>query len=460
MVRYRCRHGAGVRTLTLLAVGLLLALALRAGPQPSLGRSIRGRRVPLGRSRGRQLYLPPRSSLLVVGPTQSGKTSSVAIPAIATWEGPVVAASVKSDLLLATASLRAGPRYLLDPGRSTGLEASSWSPLTRAVTRRGSREVVADLLEGVRSSQQTSDAEFWLSVAGRLLAPLLQAAAISGCGVEGAISWVDRQDVEAVADVLASSGEAEAEQAWLASWSRDERILSSALATSLTVLEPVSEVGAGPGLDPGALLDQRGTAYLCAPMEDQRRYAGLFVAVLRDIIGEATRRSVRLGRPLDPPLLCVLDEAAAIAPLPELDSLAATLAGQGVVLLTVIQDLAQLRARYGERAGTVLSNHASRLFLPGIADPATLEVLSSLVGPGFMAPRLALRRAGPKVPPDASALRTLPRGRAVLVQSSHPALRVRLVPRGGLTRRGLALRSWLSRTPSSWPGRRQEPSSP
>ena len=38
-------------------------------------------------------------SLIVFGPTQSHKTSGLAVPAILGWEGPVIAASVKTDLI-------------------------------------------------------------------------------------------------------------------------------------------------------------------------------------------------------------------------------------------------------------------------------------------------------------------------------------------------------------------------
>jgi type IV secretory pathway TraG/TraD family ATPase VirD4 len=41
-------------------------------------------------------------------------------------------------------------------------------------------------------------------------------------------------------------------------------------------------------------------------------------------------------------LLVVLDEAAHIAPLPELDGLAATCASHGIQLVTVWQDLAHV----------------------------------------------------------------------------------------------------------------------
>ncbi len=85
-------------------------------------------------------------------------------------------------------------------------------------------------------------------------------------------------------------------------------------------------------------------------------------------------------RPLDPPLLLVLDEAANIAPLADLDALAATAAGHGVQLVTVWHDLAQITARYGPKASTVVNNHRAKLFLSGISDPSTLDYASHLIG--------------------------------------------------------------------------------
>ncbi len=98
------------------------------------------------------------------------------------------------------------------------------------------------------------------------------------------------------------------------------------------------------------------------------------------VLAHAFATATKAGRPLDPPLLVVLDEAAHIAPLPELDGLAATCASHGIQIVTVWQDLAQVRGRYGARAPTVLNNHRAKLFLPGIADPDTLEYASRLIG--------------------------------------------------------------------------------
>ena len=180
------------------------------------------------------------------------------------------------------------------------------------------------------------------------------------------------------------------------------------------------------------------TLYLCAPAHDQRRLRGYFTALTQAVLSHAFASATKSGRPLDPPLLVVLDEAAHIAPLPELDGLAATCASHGIQIVTVWQDLAQVRGRYGARAPTVLNNHRAKLFLPGIADPDTLEYASRLIGdeeashPSVTRDptgrRSTTSTTAPRrlLPPE--ALRCLPRGRAVLVYGTLPPARLQLRP--------------------------------
>jgi hypothetical protein len=64
-------------------------------------------RIVLGRTMWRQtIATPHRQSLLVFGPTLSGKTSSFVIPTLLRWRGPVIATSSKVDMLLATLPAR------------------------------------------------------------------------------------------------------------------------------------------------------------------------------------------------------------------------------------------------------------------------------------------------------------------------------------------------------------------
>jgi type IV secretion system protein VirD4 len=385
-------------------------------------------------------------SVVVVGPTQSGKTTCLAVPAILGWQGPVVAASVKSDLLRDTlgACRRRGRVWCVDPTGATGLASSEWSPLVGCRDWRRASAVASDLCESTKSSSDgvMADGDFWYATAAKLLAPLFYAAALDGRAMADVVRWVDTQEVSEVAEVLERQvGTEAALDAARASWCRDERTRSSVYTTAETVLAPFAHapvVGGGETFTPERLLGGPHTLYVCAPAHDQRRLRGYFTALVQDVVAVAFTSSTRSGRPLDPPLLVVLDEAAHIAPLPELDGLAATCASHGVQLVTVWQDLAQVRSRYGARAATVVNNHRAKVFLPGIADPDTLEHASRLVGDEEVTqPSVTRDRSGAHsttasagmrrmLPPE--SLRCLPQGRAVLVYGSLPPARITLRP--------------------------------
>ncbi|HEY5053726.1 MAG TPA: TraG/TraD/VirD4 family protein, partial [Solirubrobacterales bacterium] len=83
-----------------------------------------------------------------------------------------------------------------------------------------------------------------------------------------------------------------------------------------------------------------------------------------------------------PPLLLLLDECANIAPIPNLAEIASTGAGQGVQLLSVFQDMAQVSSRYGRAASTIVNNHRAKVFGTGISDADTLSYVSRVLGAG------------------------------------------------------------------------------
>jgi type IV secretion system protein VirD4 len=105
------------------------------------------------------------------------------------------------------------------------------------------------------------------------------------------------------------------------------------------------------------------------------------------VIGQVYTMAARTGRPLKRPLLLVLDEAANIAPLPDLDQIASTGAGQGLQLVTVFQDLAQVHQRWGGKADTIVNNHRAKLFGPGVSCARTLEYLRRILGDAELAQR-------------------------------------------------------------------------
>jgi type IV secretion system protein VirD4 len=394
--------------------------------------------------RGAVLSVERAHSVVVVGPSQSGKTSAIAIPAILGWPGPVLAASVKADLLRDTIEQRRqlGQVWCFDPTASGAPHPSGWSPLDAIRGWDDARRVAADLTAAAQGAGSSPDAEFWYAMAAKLLAPLLLAAAEGRATMADVVRWVDTQEVREVTEILVVAGAAEALDALQASLERDERQRSSVSTTAEAVLEPFAadrtSFGA-PRIDVAALLGGAHTLYVCAPTHDQRRWRAMFGALVQAVVDAAftlANRSAR-GR-LGAELLVVLDEAANIAPLADLDALAATCASHGIQLVTVFQDLAQIAVRYGERSATVVNNHRAKLFLPGISDPRTLEHASRLIGSEEVTVPSVTRDPGrgrsvtlapttrPLLAPE--ALRCLRPGTAVLVYGGLPPARLELVP--------------------------------
>ncbi|MDA8062538.1 MAG: type IV secretory system conjugative DNA transfer family protein [Actinomycetota bacterium] len=439
-------------------------------------------RLVLGRVGRRLVATEARHSVLVLGPTQSGKTTSLAVPALLEWDGPVLATSVKGDLVDATLGWRSrlGECWVFDPtvagsprnpadralghgmdgrgdlhrsdrdpgapgGRGRPAGGAGWSPVAEVCDWSAAQRMATWLVEGTPGRHSLSDGDFWYSAASKLLAPLLLAASLGGASMAEVVRWSDSCRFDEPASILDLAGADEAAFALAACAAREERIRSSVSTTLETVLAPfgdplVARSTARSDIHPEALLRGRNSLYLCGPAHEQLRVQGVFAALVSSVVAAATRKVAEDGAPLDPPLLLVLDEVANIAPIRDLDGLASTAAGLGIQLLTVCQDLAQLAGRYGpERSRTIANNHRAKLVLSGVGDLGTLDLLSGLAGEQAVreetvsvdlrdgrrtrSSSTAYRRLAP---PD--ELRRIRPGEGVLVYGHLPAARLVLRP--------------------------------
>ena len=343
-----------------------------------------------------------RGAIALVGPSRSGKTTAV-VSGILEWDGPAVLSSVKDDLLRVTAGHRGvqGDVAIFDPTQSTGLGTAVWSPLRQAGTTLGAQRAARSLVEAApKGSNVEGGVDFWMAQAEMLLASLLFAAHHTRRDMGVVAEWVMTQDrpgewgpgeVKAALDEVMMDGSPaeqvaanDAARSLLSLWDDDERTRSSVYATARTVVWPWAEPGIaessrGESVDLDWLLAGPNTLYLCSPIEDQTRLAPAFGGFLNDIIKQVYLRVASTGRPLDPPLLVVVDEAGN-TPLKSMPEYASTLAGLGVLLVTVWQSLAQIEATYGRQTGTILSNHLSKLFYAGLSDPDSLRYVASVLG--------------------------------------------------------------------------------
>lgn len=435
------------------------AWASKRDLRPLIVRGPMPRRLVLGRVGTSLVAAEERQSVIVLGPTQSMKTSGFAIPSILEWQGPVIATSVKTDLIRHTIEQRGcqGRTWIYDPTESTGLAASSWTPLALCADWRGAQRVAAWLAGAANhGGSGLEQGEFWYTSAAKLLAPLLYAAATSGATISDVVRWVNTQEEQEVAAALKAAGTPEALIAAQASWRREPRQRSSVYTTAETILIAYEDPGVARSADKceftaEELLDGGShTLYVAAPSHEQKRLRPLFQTLLESIINHAYEVSSRRGEALNPPLLIVLDEAANIAPLPELDTLASTASAHGIQLVSVFHDLSQIIDRYGDRAATVVNNHRGKIILSGVSDTQTLEYVSRLLGDEEVIQAAVTRAAtGDKSTTSSTTLRSL--APASVLRAILPGEGILVY--GHLLPARLRLRPWFARRRRPFLGR-------
>ncbi len=412
-----------------------------------------GSGIYLGHGAGGWAWAGPERSVLALGPSRSGKTSSLVIPNVLAAQGAVVSTSTKADVLCATASARAaiGWPLLFDPSGTVtppqGVRRVGWSPVTAARRWDGALAMADAMVRAQRRGDAgLAGAEaHWTERATALLAPLLHAAALGEAPMSTVLHWVDRHDgSQALATLAAALGDPSPPTDVLAGiLETDHREQSGIWSTASGVLGAYRSSAALASTEP-PFLDARtfsagaNTLYICAPGVHQRLFAPMVVGLLGEIRDAAYQRD-----PGGHPVLFALDEVANIAPLPDLPTMVSEGAGQGLLTLACLQDLSQARARWGRQAEAFVSLFGTTVVLPGIADLPTLEALSALGGDQEVATRTIGVSKGA-------------RGRALPSMSTSTVLRRRLpvdsIARGAP---GVALAidarnrvGWVSLTPA------------
>ena len=403
-------------------------------------------RLWVGSYHGRDVLVPRATSVMAVAPTRTGKSTRLVVPNLLRWDGPALVTSVKRDVYDLTVHRRSriGPVALFDPTGATGEPSVRWSPLLSATTFPDATKTATWLADAAAVEDRHEAAKFWETLATKLLAPLLFAAANTKRTMMDVSHWVDRSAFDDVAEILDELGDDDANAAWEAIEALPPETRGSVLGTAMAIFRAFGSprvrdaTSCTPGktdddtLNIARLLKDNGTLYLVSPEYEQAELRPLFVALVQAVYRAAVETSANLlgGAPLNPPLLLMLDEAGNIAPLQTLPKIAATGAGQGITLMTIWQDRAQIRDLYRESERTLISNHTTTVWLPGSQDLDTLKLLSDLIGdqPVASATVSAAPDGGLSVsegserldvaPP--AFLRTLKHGAAVMLTGNTP----------------------------------------
>ena len=400
-VRFK-RRDDGFATRKDLAVHLAEPAVIKRGPvvRPSLaGRAVELTDVglPLGCSVPDKVRLavPTEDSVVVIAAPRQGKSSQVVIPWTHRWPGSALVTSMRTDVLLATATLRAqrGPAAVMAPtGMTSWPTMVAWSPTAGCKNLDKARQRAEVMVTVGRSEKQdSSNAGYFGANATNLLTLWLHAAALAGRSMREVLAWSlnDRDDtpVKLLRDHDdAAPGAGKLLDGLYRTPPETKSGLWTTVQTALApLLSPTAQATfcpeAGDSFDLESFLRSNGTIYLLVAEKQATALAPLIAAFVDELIETAKRIADTMpGGRLDPPLGLFLDEIANVVPLPSLPALMSFAGGSGIFIAAILQSRAQAEARWGaERAAMLWGAATVKLILGGLTG-AELRDLSDLVG--------------------------------------------------------------------------------
>jgi type IV secretory pathway TraG/TraD family ATPase VirD4 len=353
--------------------------------------------------KGRVLFSSWEDVVLAYMAPRSGKSTALAIPAVLSAPGAVIATSNKADVWAATAALRAeetGQRvWTFDPQRiAWAPQTWWWDPLADLTSVEEAERLASHFVLTVEDERSK---DIWGPAAQELLAALMLAARACGGTMHDVYDWLNDEANPVPVQTLRGAGfrgiaaSLSGTQASPAETRGSVYFTARVAAKCLRnpeitawITPPADPVATGPDgaavrieqFRPAALPTSRQTLYLLS--KDGGGSAAPLVAALTDrVMRAATLAAEKAGARLDPPMVVVLDEAANICRIADLPQLYSHLGSRGVVPLTILQSHAQGVGVWGETGMRALLGAATvKLVGSGIDDASFAEDLSRLIG--------------------------------------------------------------------------------
>ena len=287
---------------------------------------------------------------------------TTATQAVRDAEGPALVVTSNKAVWQDTKDARAklGPVLLYDPTHLCDTPARlHWSPTTGCEDKQTAMKRATALLAPVRPTAKIDQAV--ADTAETLLRSYLHAAAIDGRTIRHVHRWSQGTQIQDAVRTLrtnpkAAPGAAGELEAALTSHPerRDiaQELTSRALSSLFTVnIREACTPNRTDALSLDSFANEGGTLYLVGEsIEDPRTNPGampLLTALASSVVERGRHMAERssAGR-LDPPMTLVLDDIAAVAPLPQLPDLLSTGADRGLPTLALLRSQEQARARW------------------------------------------------------------------------------------------------------------------
>lgn len=358
----------------------------------------------VGQGPGQTAWVVPEDGhALVIGATRSGKGRRVILPTIG-----LLGTNRRSSLLITDPKgelFAHSARFLRDQGYAVrrvdfrdprqGVQFNPLDPVAHALHQSRdcteASQTAWDIAHVLSDQPQSRGDPFWsqaqealiagliLAVADRAPASCRHLASVYTCLVEAG-----RKEGKALDEWMATFPEEHpARLAYGSVQLSSERTRTSILTGAATALRlwadpDIAWLTADASFAMDALADRPEAHFLIIPDDRATRYP-IVTLYLTQAIQALTLRAQREGGRLPRPVYFLLDEVGNLPAIPDLDKTIAVAAGRGMRLTLVLQDLQQLRSRYGEAAGTIQANTATWVYLI-TQDWETAQLLSKKLG--------------------------------------------------------------------------------
>ncbi|TBG75810.1 type IV secretory system conjugative DNA transfer family protein (plasmid) [Rhizobium leguminosarum] len=344
---------------------------------------------------GRLLRYSGPAHLLTMAPTRSGKGVGTIIPNLLTADRSIICIDPKGEnaKIAGDAREKFGPVHILDPFGITGRPSAAFNPMDgfnpAGIDVAEDVSTLADAL--VFDEPGVSGDAHWNEEAKALIAGLLLHVIASQPDDRRTLTTLrhlltlapeafralldEMQDSDAVNGLIARAANRH-----LGKSDREASGVLSAAQRHTHFLDSPRMTGVLGRSDFrfGDLKADKATVFLVLPPDRLAAYSRWLRLLVAQSLTEMARTAPS-PQPSAPPVLYLLDEFAALGHLAPIERAMGLMAGYGVQLWPIIQDIHQLRATYGQRAGTFLSN-AGVLQVFGVNDHDSARLVSDLLG--------------------------------------------------------------------------------
>lgn len=378
-------------------------------------------RVLLGHWQERLVGIEDDRHVVTVAGSRAGKSSTVLIPNLLRYPGSVIVLDPKGELARATAEhrVRMGQRvYVLDPFGETGMATASHNALDE-LGHGNPLHVAADAAQVADALIIANNKDpHWTDSARNLIRGLILhlltrtraatlrqvRALLNGTPAELDELFTAMTESSAFDGIVANIG-----RSFLGKLEAGGRELQGILSTAQEQTAPLDDIAGVTDRSDFRLSDLatgKVSVYLVLPGMRMGTHYRWLRLVIQLALAAMERNRVPRG---ELPVWFVLEEFPSLGHMRSIETAAGLMAGFGVKLWSVLQDLTQLKTHYPKSWETFLGN-AGVIQAFGNADLTTTEHLSKLLGSTQVIERQAVRLSGQAMSQGDSGIREHLRG--------------------------------------------------